>query len=203
MKSKVAGIIFIFSSIYYMGVEFISASFTNISLFNTYCFHTISELGIPNHFSSFYYLMNSGFIVVGLGLLFGVFLKFKDLIVKNKLIFYVLSFVTSIGVIIVAMIHGGNPLTLSYHMLGAIMAIVGGNLLLIVVSRSMSEFGFYQKMSLILGIIGEFSFLLLLVFNSRDFFPVFERLSVYTLIFWSFFTGIYLLRNNLYTCMSK
>ena len=201
MKSKVAGIIFIFLSIYYMLVEFISATFTNTSLFNTYSFYTISELGIPNQFSSYYYLMNSGFVVVGLGLLLGVFLKFKDLIVKNKLIFYVLTFVTSIGVIIVAVIHGGNPLTLSYHMLGAIMAIFGGNLLLIVVSRSMSEFGTYQKISLTLGIIGEFSFLLLVVFNSCDFFPVFERLSVYTLILWSFFTGIYLLGNSLNTLM--
>ena len=48
MKAKVAGIVFIIGSIYYIVAEAISAAFFNASLFNTYVFHAISELGIPD-----------------------------------------------------------------------------------------------------------------------------------------------------------
>lgn len=48
MGSKVAGIVFIIGSLYYIVSEAIPATFFNASLFNTYFFHTISELGIPN-----------------------------------------------------------------------------------------------------------------------------------------------------------
>ena len=48
MRSKVAGHALIIGTIYYLVVEAISAAFFNSSIFDTYVFHTISELGIPN-----------------------------------------------------------------------------------------------------------------------------------------------------------
>lgn len=48
MKSKVAGIVFIVGSLYYIITEAVSATFFKASIFETYIFHTISELGIPN-----------------------------------------------------------------------------------------------------------------------------------------------------------
>ena len=158
MKDKVAGIVLIAGSLYYMLAEAISATFFNDSIFNTYIFHTISELGIPNGNSPLFFLMNSAFILVGLTLLFGSFYRFKDYIYKNRILFYILACITSIGVIIVGLIHGGNPLTLSYHAMGAVMAILGGNLLLVLISRSMYEFEVYQKATLVLGIIGLIAF---------------------------------------------
>ena len=131
MKNKVAGIVFILGSLYYLIVEAISATFFNDSLINTYLFHTISELGIPSANSPVYFLMNSAFIIIGLTLLFGNFYKFKDFIIKNKSVFFIFTLITSLGVIIVGFIHGGNPLTSGYHSLGAVMAILGGNLMLI------------------------------------------------------------------------
>ena len=139
--------------------------------------------------------MNSAFILIGLALIFGNFYKFKDYIVKNKVIFYILTLITGIGVIIVGLIHGGNPFTLGYHMLGAMMAILGGNILLIIVSMSMKEFGVYQKITLILGIIGLAAFWIMFFSMENVHMPVFERLSVYTMIIWSFLTGVYILRN--------
>lgn len=195
MRSKVAGIVFIVGSIYYILAEAISAAFFNASIFSTYIFHTISELGIPNGNSPLFWLMNSAFILIGLALIFGDFYKFKDCIVKNKVIFYILTLITGIGVIIVGLIHGGNPFTLSYHMLGAMMAILGGNILLINVSRSMQEFGIYQKITLVLGIIGLIAFWIMFFSMENVYMPVFERLSVYTMIIWSFLTGVYILRN--------
>ena len=195
MRSKVAGHALIIGTIYYLVAEAISAAFFNSSIFDTYVFHTISELGIPNANSPLFWLMNSAFILVGLTLMFGCFYSFKDCIVKNKTIFYILTLVTGLGVIIVGLIHGGNPLTSGYHTLGAVMAILGGNTLLVVVSRSMDDFEGYQKITLILGALGIIIFWVMFFNMGNVYMPVFERLSVYTLIVWSFLTGIYLLRD--------
>ena len=195
MKRKVAGIVFIVGSLYYIIAEAICATYFNASLINTYCFHTISELGIPNQNSPLSWLMNSAFIFIGLTLLFGNFYKFKDYIVKNKIIFSILTLITSIGVIIVGCIHGGNPLTMSYHALGAIMAILGGNVLLILIYKSIEGFGKYRKITLLLGIVGFVSFWVMFFNIDNVFMPIFERLSVYTLIIWSLLTGIFLLNN--------
>ena len=196
MKPKVAGIVILIGSLYYIIAEAISATFFNASLFNTYVFHTISELGIPNGNSPLCWLMNSAFILIGLALIFCVFYKFKDLIVRNNIVIYIFTFITSIGVIIVGLIHGGNPLTLGYHAMGAVMAILGGNILLVMISRSMNDFGKYQKVTLLLGIMGLVAFWIMFFSMGSIYMPVYERLSVYTLIVWSFLTGTFLLLND-------
>ena len=194
MKSKVAGIVFLIGSLYYIIAEAICATFFKASLANTYIFYTISELGIPNANSPLFWLMNSAFIGIGLTLLFGNFYSFKDYIVRNKIIFYILTVVTSLGVVIVGLIHGGNPLTSGYHTIGAIMAILGGNILLIFVSKSMGEFGKYQIITLILGLVGFVVFWIMCFSMNNIYMPVLERLSVYTMIIWSFMIGIFLLK---------
>ena len=196
MKSRIAGIVFILGSLYYIIAEAISAFAFNDSLINTYLFHTISELGIPNVNSPLFFLMNSAFIIIGLSLLFGNFYKFKDFIIKNKTVFYILTPVTSIGVMIVALIHAGNPITAGYHSLGAVMAILGGNVLLVIISRSMDKFETYQKITLSLGIIGLIAFWIMFFNMESIYMPVFERLSVYTLIIWSLLTGVYLVNGG-------
>ena len=196
MKSRIAGIVFILGSLYYIIAEAISAFAFNDSLINTYLFHTISELGIPNVNSPLFFLMNSAFIIIGLSLLFGNFYRFKDFIIKNKAVFYILTPVTSIGVMIVALIHAGNPITAGYHSLGAVMAILGGNVLLVIISRSMDKFETYQKITLSLGIIGLIAFWIMFFNMESIYMPVFERLSVYTLIIWSLLTGVYLVNGG-------
>ena len=195
MKSKVAGIALIIGSLYYILAEAVSATFFNDSFFNTYVFHAISELGIPNLNSPLFWLMNSAFILVGLALIFGYFYRFKDLIVKNKAVISIFTVITGLGVIIVGLIHGGNPLTSGYHTLGAVMAILGGNILLVLISKSMDDFGAYQKMTLILGIVGLIAFWIMFFILKNPYMPVFERLSVYTLIIWSFLTGRFLVKS--------
>lgn len=194
MKSKVAGIVFIIGSLYYLIAEAVSATFFNASLINTYLFHTISELGIPNGNSPLFWLMNSAFILTGLTVIFCNFYEFKEFIIKRKVPFYILSLITALGVIVVGLIHGGNPLTSGYHTLGAVMAILGGNILLVLIARSMGEFEVYQKSVLILGFIGLIAFWIMFFNVQSVYMPIFERLSVYTLIIWSFLTGIYLVK---------
>lgn len=196
MKVKVAGYVFIIGSLYYILAEAISATFFKASLANTYIFHTISELGIPNGNSPLFWLMNSAFILIGLTVIFGNFYSFKEYIVKNKYAFYSLTLITGLGVIIVGLIHGGNPLTSGYHTMGAVMAILGGNILLVLISRSMDEFNQYQKITLTLGVFGIIVFWIMFFNITSPYMPVYERLSVYTLIVWSFLTGIYLSQNK-------
>ena len=195
MKSKVAGYVFLIGSIYYIVAEAISATFFNDSITNTYMFHTISQLGIPNADSPLFWLMNSAFILIGLALIFGNFYRFKDYIVRRRTAFYILTLITGVGVIIVGLIHGGNPLTSGYHTFGAIMAILGGNVMLVVISRSMDDFETYQKITLALGAFGIIIFWIMFFNVENVYMPVLERLSVYTLIVWSFLTGVYLLRD--------
>lgn len=196
MKYKKIGLIYLLGSIYYLVAEFISAIFFNDSLFNTYIFHTISELGIPNTNSPLSIIMNSAFILIGLTLFCGNFIEFKDYIVKNKNLFYIFTVITSLGVIIVGLIHGGNPLTSGYHTLGAVMAILGGNLLMLIISKSMNSFDKFQKVTCILGLIGLISFWIMFFNMSHMFMPLFERLSVYTMIIWNFLTGLKILKSD-------
>ena len=175
MKAKVAGAVFVIGSLYYIIAEAISATFFNASIFSTYVFHTISELGIPNSNSPLFWLMNSAFILIGLTLIFSNFYKFKDFIARNRVVFYIMTLVTGLGVIIVGLIHGGNPITSGYHTLGAVMAILGGNVLLVVVSRSMNQFSLYQKITLILGVIGLAAFWIMFFNVESVYMPVFER----------------------------
>lgn len=195
MKNNNTSYVFIASSIFYILAEFICAIFFRDTLFNTYVYHTISELGIPNINSPLSILMNIAFILMGLALIFGNFYKFNEYITKNKALFYILTLITSIGVIIVGLIHGGNPLTSGYHTLGAVMAILGGNILLAVISKSTKDFGNYQKATLLLSLIGLVSFWIMFFNMHNIYMPVLERLSVYTLIVWCFLTGFYIKRN--------
>ncbi len=194
MKSRVAGFVFIIGSLFYIVAEAVSATLFNASFVNTYLFHTISELGIPNSNSPLFWLMDAAFILIGLAVIFSNFYSFKDFISKNKTVFYILTLITGIGVIIVGLIHGGNPLTSGYHTLGAVMAILGGNILIVLVSRSMDEFGNYQKGTLVLGILGLIAFWVMFFNVQSIYMPIFERLSVYTLILWSFLTGMFLVK---------
>ena len=195
MKSKVAGAVFLIGSLYYVIAEAVSAAFFNASFANTYIFHTISELGIPNANSPLFWLMNSAFILIGLTLIFGSFYEFKNYISKNRIIFYIFTLITGIGVIIVGLIHGGNPLTSGYHTLGAVMAILGGNILLVLISVSVDEFKSYQIRTLILGVFGLIAFWIMFFNMQSIYMPVFERISVYTLIVWCFSTGVFLVND--------
>jgi hypothetical membrane protein len=140
--------------------------------------------------------MDSAFILIGLALVFANFYKFKDFIIKYKAFFYIFTVMASIGVIMVGFIPWGNPLTNGYHNLGAIMAILGGNLMLLTISLSMDKFETYQKITLILGVIGLIAFLIMFFNMQSIYMPVFERLAVYPLIIWHLMTGVYLLRKN-------
>lgn len=189
---------FVIAGIYFLLAEFVSAVSTGLPLFEVYTQNTISALGVPGYISPIDWLMNSGFIVLGVLLIIGFHMGLSSRIKKWKAIEYALTFVTALGLFIIAVIHAGNPI----HQIGALMAIVGGGVLLMTAAFALDTSKSYKIASFSLGLIAILFLIVMIIFMGNPQLEIIEaipeRISVYALILWSFLTGIYLLKDNDY-----
>lgn len=187
---------FIIAGIYFLLAEFVSAVYTGLPLFEVYTQNTISALGVPGYISPIDWLMNSGFIVLGVLLIIGFHMGLSSRIKKWKAIEYALTFVTALGLFIIAAIHAGNPI----HQIGALMAIVGGGVLLMTAAFALDTSKSYKIASFSLGLIAILFLIVMIIFMGNPDLEIIEavpeRISVYALILWSFLTGVYLIKNN-------
>ena len=193
-NTKYGSYAFIIAGIYFLLAEFVSAVSTGLPLFEVYTQNTISALGVPGHISPIDWLMNSGFIVLGVLLIIGFHMGLSSRIKKWKAIEYALTFVTALGLFIIAAIHAGNPI----HQIGALMAIVGGGVLLMTAAFALDTSKSYKIASFSLGLIAILFLIVMIIFMGNPDLEIIEaiteRISVYALILWSFLTGIYLKR---------
>ena len=209
--TKYGSYAFVIAGIYFLLAEFVSAVSTGLPLFEVYTQNTISALGVPGYISPIDWLMNSGFVVLGVLLIIGFHLGLSPLIKKWKILEYALTFVTAIGLFVIAAIHAGNPI----HQIGALMAIVGGGVLLMTAAFALdtsksyktdplflSNGRSYKIASFSLGLIAILFLIVMIIFMGNPRLEIIEavpeRISVYALILWSFLTGIYLLKDNDY-----
>jgi hypothetical membrane protein len=187
---------FIIAGIYFLLAELASAVSTGLPLFEVYTQNTISALGVPGYISPIDWLMNSGFIVLGVLLIIGFHMGLSSRIKKWKAIEYALTFVTALGLFIIAAIHAGNPI----HQIGALMAIVGGGVLLMTAAFALDTSKSYKIASFSLGLIAILFLVVMIIFMGNPDLEIIEavpeRISVYALILWSFLTGVYLIKNN-------
>ena len=171
---------FIIAGIYFLLAELASAVSTGLPLFEVYT----------------QWLMNSGFIVLGVLLIIGFHMGLSSRIKKWKAIEYALTFVTALGLFIIAAIHAGNPI----HQIGALMAIVGGGVLLMTAAFALDTSKSYKIASFSLGLIAIVFLIVMIIFMGNPQLEIIEaipeRISVYALILWSFLTGVYLIKNN-------
>ena len=197
-NTKYGSYAFIIAGIYFLLAEFVSAVSTGLPLFEVYTQNTISALGVPGYISPIDWLMNSGFIVLGVLLIIGFHMGLSSRIKKWKAIEYALTFVTALGLFIIAVIHAGNPI----HQIGALMAIVGGGVLLMTAAFALDTSKSYKIASFSLGLIAILFLIVMIIFMGNPQLEIIEaipeRISVYALILWSFLTGIYLLKDNDY-----
>jgi hypothetical membrane protein len=197
-NTKYGSYAFIIAGIYFLLAELTSAVYTGLPLFEVYTQNTISALGVPGHISPIDWLMNSGFIVLGVLLIIGFHMGLSSRIKKWKAIEYALTFVTALGLFIIAAIHAGNPI----HQIGALMAIVGGGVLLMTAAFALDTSKSYKIASFSLGLIAILFLVVMIIFMGNPDLEIIEavpeRISVYALILWSFLTGIYLLKDNDY-----
>ena len=187
---------FIIAGIYFLLAELASVVSTGLPLFEVYTQNTISALGVPGYISPIDWLMNSGFIVLGVLLIIGFHMGLSSRIKKWKAIEYALTFVTALGLFIIAVIHAGNPI----HQIGALMAIVGGGVLLMTAAFALDTSKSYKIASFSLGLIAILFLIVMIIFMGNPDLEIIEavpeRISVYALILWSFLTGVYLIKNN-------
>ena len=197
-NTKYGSCAFVIAGIYFLLAELASAVSTGLPLFEVYTQNTISALGVPGYISPIDWLMNSGFIVLGVLLIIGFHLGLSSRIKKWKAIEYALTFVTALGLFIIAAIHAGNPI----HQIGALMAIVGGGVLLMTAAFALDTSKSYKIASFSLGLIAILFLIVMIIFMGNPQLEIIEaipeRISVYALILWSFLTGIYLLKDNDY-----
>ena len=194
--TKYGSYAFIIAGIYFLLAELASAVSTGLPLFEVYTQNTISALGVPGYISPIDWLMNSGFIVLGVLLIIGFHMGLSSRIKKWKAIEYALTFVTALGLFIIAVIHAGNPI----HQIGALMAIVGGGVLLMTAAFALDTSKSYKIASFSLGLIAIVFLVVMIIFMGNPQLEIIEaipeRISVYALILWSFLTGVYLIKNN-------
>lgn len=195
-NTKYGSYAFIIAGIYFLLAELASAVSTGLPLFEVYTQNTISALGVPGYISPIDWLMNSGFIVLGVLLIIGFHMGLSSRIKKWKAIEYALTFVTAFGLFIIAAIHAGNPI----HQIGALMAIVGGGVLLMTAAFALDTSKSYKIASFSLGLIAILFLIVMIIFMGNPDLEIIEavpeRISVYALILWSFLTGVYLIKNN-------
>ena len=195
-NTKYGSYAFIIAGIYFLLAELASAVYTGLPLFEVYTQNTISALGVPGYISPIDWLMNSGFIVLGVLLIIGFHMGLSSRIKKWKAIEYALTFVTALGLFIIAVIHAGNPI----HQIGALMAIVGGGVLLMTAAFALDTSKSYKIASFSLGLIAIVFLVVMIIFMGNPDLEIIEavpeRISVYALILWSFLTGVYLIKNN-------
>lgn len=195
-NTKYGSYAFVIAGIYFLLAELASAVSTGLPLFEVYTQNTISALGVPGYISPIDWLMNSGFIVLGVLLIIGFHMGLSSRIKKWKAIEYALTFVTALGLFIIAVIHAGNPI----HQIGALMAIVGGGVLLMTAAFALDTSKSYKIASFSLGLIAILFLIVMIIFMGNPDLEIIEavpeRISVYALILWSFLTGVYLIKNN-------
>lgn len=195
-NTKYGSYAFVIAGIYFLLAELASAVSTGLPLFEVYTQNTISALGVPGYISPIDWLMNSGFIVLGVLLIIGFHMGLSSQIKKWKAIEYALTFVTALGLFIIAVIHAGNPI----HQIGALMAIVGGGVLLMTAAFALDTSKSYKIASFSLGLIAILFLIVMIIFMGNPDLEIIEavpeRISVYALILWSFLTGVYLIKNN-------
>ncbi|MDN0089343.1 DUF998 domain-containing protein [Yersinia nurmii] len=205
---KIGAWCFTFGGLQYLLVEKISA-FAWLMPVYSYRRNYISDLGIPlcglladnrQICSPLHWVMNIGFAVEGILFLLACWLLRPIFNGRLRHAFLLFGLLHGAGGVIIALFHsgggsGGDILhQITFHQIGAVMAIGSGNLCLLAagwMQRDRAGFYYFSQLSLGLGGLGLLSMLLI----PLNLLPVgmIERASVYPITLWQIFTGIFLL----------
>ena len=202
-----AGLLWLCAGLAFLTAEAITAhAFPGYSYAHNY----ISDLGVPYAGeisgralrSTLAPLMNwGGFILDGTLYAAAAIIAAKAS-PKNRLtaLFLVLALAHSLGTILVGTIHSGNREladgTHQYHMLGAGLAIIGGNAALFAAAGMTRQWGLpiaYATACRALGVVGFVGLALLETTGHALPEGLLERVSVYAITSWEILTGITLL----------
>jgi len=210
IAAKSGAIALVLAAVQYVVAEAVTASGWTDPRYS-YSFNFISDLGVPSCggavlgrtiCSPLHPVMNTGFILQGVLFAAAAFLLFRLLPGGLRWVYLVLAVVHGVGITLVGLVHGSPEAvadrSITWHGLGAGMAIIGGNLVPIVVGshilRSRGE-RWLGIVEVALGILGLVSVLVLMTIMNGDngAAGVFERGSVYSIMAAELVAGVALL----------
>lgn len=209
-SSIAAGVLWMLSALVHLTTEAVTAAaFAGYSYATNY----ISDLGIPEVGeyqgraidSPLHLVMNVGFVVQGALFLAAACFALRVCAARLGQLLVALAIVYAIGISLVGIVHGSQASdddgSAIFHVLGAGMAIISGNVVAIAVGfgvvreRPRSP---YALTSIALGVIGLFGLAMLQIdagTTTVDLLPdgVWERIAVYAVTAWQLMTGTVLL----------
>lgn len=198
LQRKCTGCLFLIGGLFYILAEYITASNSTLPLVDVYTKYRIGSLAIPlqvtGNISTSYILINIAFVLLAVVLIIGAFLEVNKRINKFEIFYYPLLFITAVGMLLLGFYHLGNPSAIGTYESAIGMLMLGGNMLLIVVGRSVNFSKLSKNITTILGLIGLISSLVILLSVFDLYQPVLERISIYTIIVWYIITGIALIK---------
>lgn len=182
----------------------------------SYIHNMISDLGVTSRGvyqghvidSPLAYLMNTAFCLQGTLFLAGALIIVRASESRRFEVFLAFAVANAVGNILVAAFHSG-PIahadgTIAVHEIGALLAIVGGNLAILagssIVRKAVAP-PWYRGVSVGLAVFGLLSFVLLVIELQLPAFrtlppAAWERGSVYTITTWQLLTGTVLLTRS-------
>ncbi|MDO3411752.1 DUF998 domain-containing protein [Saccharibacillus sp. CPCC 101409] len=199
--------LFLTASIVYLASETIAAGAWTQPAYR-YAFNNISDLGVRIDtivdgrliHSPLHAVMNAGFALQGLLFLLAHLFILSLFPAAFKVPGALLAFAHGIGMVLVAAFHGVHYEALDPHVIGAGMAIVGGNAALMLTAaalRSRTPASFLPTVSIALGGLG-IAAVVLMVLHPFGYPAVFERISVYAITLGQALAAVRLLRISLF-----
>ncbi len=211
LLSKISAGALLTGSVVYIAAEAIAASAWKDPAYS-YADNWISDLGSATAGvfqgrelnSPLNVVMNSGFIIQGLLFGLGVLLLSRTFTGRTRTFAAVMGVVATVGYILVGTFHGSLQAqqdgTLPLHFTGATLAILGANVLSLVLGlhwRKTPETRVIGVTSIVLGAVGLVAVTaLFLTFGSGLPSGAIERASVYTIVVWEVAVAIWLLRSR-------
>ncbi|MFM0786937.1 DUF998 domain-containing protein [Streptococcus suis] len=204
---------FLINASIYLGTELIAAIGTGYPLSYVYGRQFISALGVyngqqvagvPENFSNWAIVMNSGFILTALGFVFSYALLIFSKIRRRHpiLAILILLIVTlfGLGSLLVGFFQGGVPGQDGLHGLGARLSFMMGNSTLLLTGLFLPDPKMvYRSSSIFLGLCGFVAAGLLqtaIAENQVAVMAIYERLTVYPITAWQIVTGLTFLKND-------
>lgn len=185
-SARTAAVIWLFGATVYLVCEAVAAA---SSPGYDYATNYISDLGTSD-------VMNvGGFMVHGLLLLLGAVVAARAYPSLRGIgwAFVLAAAVNAIGNVLVGTFHSGAHGPVPWHIIGAGMAILGGNVAVIIAGVGSIRIGAprgYARASITIGVVGIGCLLVLLVVHHGLLAGAVERGAVYSIIVWELMTGI-------------
>ena len=202
-----AAILFIVAGAQYLAAEAVAASAWQTPAYS-YAFNFISDLGAPDCStfqgreicSPLHTVMNAGFVAQGALFVIASILLVGPISGRARNIYLAIALIYGVGLFLVGYFHGSTEATengtVVYHYIGASMAILGGNVAVIVAGlqrRRLEMPRWFGIASIVLGVVGLAGAVVLGTTFGVLPSGIPERVSVYTITAWQILTGIVLL----------